>query len=597
MQLCPTCERCYEDQDLSCLTPDHAPLVHQRAGTRIINERYRLDKLLGAGGNGAVYQGTHLQLNRPCAIKLQRLGHKGLDPNGRMRLRREALVACQLDHPNVVRIYDFGTNVVTIHKQNHTCTEDELFIAMELLQGRTLEWYLKRHSSLRPEDAVLIARQIAQGLGELHGKGIIHRDLKPANVMLTIDRHGELVVKIIDLGAVKLVDPLALPDDINLTGTLFIGSSLYASPEMCRADPLDTRSDLYSLGLVVYEMLAGHRAFESSLFPILVYKHAFEEPPPLTGIPEQLLRLVADAMKKDPSRRLQSATEFIERCADFERLSGLDCHNSIGIVTALQDGESESAVATVSTYHDDEETRLATRAVEGTVLSLDATGIRVNLENGIKAIIPWGELHAEANEKMVSPLKPGQRIRAAVKPNGNGNGLLHLSPPFAILPPAQTQKKPPPKKQYVPPVKKVVPPRLQKFATQERARVAIAIIFLVAFAILSMVAIAGWVMRSRPSPNNPPPVVSNDPPAETYVPQVGDEAETITDVNIREKHSARSRKVGLAEKGSRVRVLEAHRNWRRIQVLEHGREKTGEDSEDQGWIDADNLKRADGSQT
>lgn len=244
MQLCPTCERCYEDQDLSCLIPDHAPLVHQRAGTRIINERYRLDKLLGAGGNGAVYQGTHLQLNRPCAIKLQRLGHKGLDPNGRMRLRREALVACQLDHPNVVRIYDFGTNVVTIHKQKHTRTEDELFIAMELLQGRTLEWYLKRHRLLSPEDAVLIARQTAQGLGELHGKGVIHRDLKPANVMLTIDRHSELVVKIIDLGAVKLVDPLALPDDINLTGTSL--SVRHSTPHRKCAGPIHWIQDRIS---------------------------------------------------------------------------------------------------------------------------------------------------------------------------------------------------------------------------------------------------------------------------------------------------------------------------------------------------------------
>lgn len=366
---------------------------------------------------------------------------------------------------------------------------------------------------------------------------------------------------------------------------------------MCRADPLDTRSDLYSLGLIVYEMLAGHRAFESSLFPILVYKHAFEEPPALTGIPEELLRLVADAIKKDPSRRLQGASEFIDRCADFERLSGRDCHNSIGIVTALRDGGYEPALAAVSANDDEEETRVATRSVEGTVLSLDAAGIRVNLENGLKAIISWGELHADANEKMVSPLKPGQRIRAAVKPNGNGNALLHLSPPVVILPPAPPHKTPASKKQYVPPVERVALPRLQKFATQERARVAIAIIFLAAFAILSMVAIASWLMRSRPSPNNPAPVVSNDPPTETYVPQVGDEAETTTDVNIREKPSARSRKVGLAEKGSRVRVLEAQRNWRRILVLEHGREKEDDNFEDQGWIDADNLKRVDGSHT
>lgn len=595
MQLCPTCQRCYEDQDLSCSTANHDPLVYQRAGTRIINGRYRLDKLLGAGGNGAVYQATHLQLNRPCAIKLQRLDRNGLDPNGRMRLRREALVACQLDHPNVVRIYDFGTNVVTIRKQNHTRTEDELFIAMELLQGRTLEWYLKRNRLLRPEDAVLIARQIAAGLAELHAQGVIHRDLKPANVMLTIDRQGELVVKIIDLGAVKLVDPEAMPDDINLTGALFIGSSLYASPEMCRADPLDTRSDLYSLGLIVYEMLAGHRAFDFSLFPILVYKHAFEEPPPLTGIPEQLLRLVADAMKKNPNHRLQSASEFIDHCTEFEQLSGLDCHNSSGVVSSLRDSGCQPTAVTVSAI-DDEETRMATRLVEGTVLSLDAAGIRVDLENGVKAIVAWEDLQPGAGEKFVAPVKPGQCIQAAVKHSGNGNGLVHLADPVAVLPPAPPQEQPAPKREYVPLPKQAAPPRTNKLATQERARVAIAVIFLVAFAVLSMIAIAGWAMRSRPITNNQTSVGNTAPPAEPSVPQIGDEAETTTDVNIREKHSARSRKVGLAEKGSRVRVLEAHRNWRRILVLQHSREKEDEGSEDQGWIDAENLKRVDGSQ-
>jgi serine/threonine protein kinase len=554
---------------------------------------------VGAGGNGAVYQATHLQLNRPCAIKLQRLDRNGLDPNGRMRLRREALVACQLDHPNVVRIYDFGTNVVTIRRQNRTRTEDELFIAMELLQGRTLEWYLKRNRLLRAEDAVLIARQIAAGLAELHAQGVIHRDLKPANVMLTVDRHGELVVKIIDLGAVKLVDPLALPDDINLTGTLFIGSSLYASPEMCRADPLDTRSDLYSLGLIVYEMLAGHRAFDFSLFPILLYKHAFEEPQPLTGIPEQLLQLVVDAMKKNPDHRLQSAAEFIDRCAEFEQLSGLDCRNSSGLVNALRDSGCKPTVVTVSAS-DDEETRVAARLVVGTVLSLDAAGIRVDLENGVKAIVAWEDLQPGAGEKFVSPVKPGQRIQAAVKHGGNGNGLMHLSSPVALSPPTPPQQQPKPKKEYVAPPKKAAPARSNKLAiklaTQERARVAIAVIFLVAFAVLSMIAVAGWAMRSRPTTNNQTPVVNTAPPAESYVPQIGDEAETTTDVNIREKHSARSRKVGLAEKGSRVRVLEAHRNWRRILVLQHGREKEDEGSEDEGWIDADNLKRVDGSQ-
>jgi len=434
MQLCPTCQRCYEDQDLACPETNHEPLTFQRVGNRIIGGRYRLDKLQGSGGNGAVYRAIHLDLNRLRAIKLQRFDRNDGDPNGGARLRREASIASELDHPNIVRIYDFGTSVVSVHEQGHTRTESELFIAMEMLEGRPLDQYIKLNGPLPPQDAVLIAQQIAKGLAALHAHGVIHRDLKPANVMLTINRQGELTVKIIDLGTVKHVDTQVLPNDLNLTGGSFIGSYPYASPEMCRHDPLTTRSDIYSLGLILYEMLAGRRAFGSKLLPELVFKQTFEEPPPLVGIQEPLVSLVAEMLKKDPTQRLQSATEFIERCAEVACVTGLDCRDSNRIVTSLREAGIQCDSVTVP-VDVGEETIWSNRLVQATVLSLDPAGVSVSLENGATAVIPWEEIQPNGNEKFVSPVKPGQRVQAMVQPNGNGNGLVHLSRPVTVFPP------------------------------------------------------------------------------------------------------------------------------------------------------------------
>src|SRR5687768_13811721 len=203
MKLCPTCFSCYDDQEVSCVS-GHGSLVLQRAGTRLIKQKYWLVRLLGRGATGAVYEATHIDLKRPCAIKLLRSDFDVADPYGKLRLRREALTACSFRHPNLVRIDDFGCNEVSVHGSSEACSFEELFIVMELLEGESLKDYLRRQRKLSPQDAVLIARQVLQGLMEIHDQGVVHRDLKPANLMLTQDRQGNLVVKIVDFGSVKI---------------------------------------------------------------------------------------------------------------------------------------------------------------------------------------------------------------------------------------------------------------------------------------------------------------------------------------------------------------------------------------------------------
>jgi serine/threonine protein kinase len=284
----------------------------------VIGQKYRLERLIANGSFGAVYECMHIELNRARAIKLLHPEFVNADPHGRYRLRREALTACSFDHPNLVRIYDFGTNVVTVNEAGSFRYYDELYIVMELSRGQTLRDFLKLSGPVPLQQCIAIGIQIAEGLAEIHAKGVIYRDLKPANTMLTFDHKGELLVKIVDFGTVKLIGQPPAPGDLDLTGSMFIGSPNYAPPESCMAKPVDQRGDLYSLGLILYEMIAGRRAFNAPDFPTLLNQHAYASPPPLIGPPKALVDLVMRALSKDPADRPQTAGEFVRALQALE---------------------------------------------------------------------------------------------------------------------------------------------------------------------------------------------------------------------------------------------------------------------------------------
>lgn len=318
MKLCPTCQSCYEDESLACAQQGHDPLTHERAGSRVIGQKYRLERLIASGSFGAVYECMHIELNRARAIKLLRPEFVNADPHGRFRLRREALTACSFDHPNLVRIYDFGTNVVTVNEAGSSRTFDELYIVMELSRGQNLRDFLKLSGPVPLEQCLAIGKQIAEGLAEIHAKGVVYRDLKPANTMLTFDHKGELLVKIVDFGTVKLTGQPPAAGELDLTGSMFIGSPLYAAPESCLVKPVDQRGDLYSLGLILYEMIAGRRAFNAPDFPTLLNQQAYAAPPPLIGPPQALVDLIMRALRKDPRDRPQTAGEFVSAIQALE---------------------------------------------------------------------------------------------------------------------------------------------------------------------------------------------------------------------------------------------------------------------------------------
>lgn len=311
MKSCPTCKTCYEDDETTCARPGHKALQFERLGTRFIDNKYRLDLVLGYGGNGTVYVGTHLELGHQVAIKLLRPDFAKADPNGRLRLRQEALTACNFDHPNLVRLYDLGTYQVKTGNNGHSTTYDELYVVMQLIQGQTLKEFLTKHGRLKPSQAIEIAGQIAAGLTEIHSHNIVHRDLKPANIMLTHDRLGQLIVKILDFGAIKLAGETPAAPQLDLTGQMFIGSPLYSSPESCTFQRVDARSDIYCLGLILYEMLAAERPYQANDFYGWLNQHASGAPRQLSRVPNKLADLVMQMLAKRPEDRPQSALSLL----------------------------------------------------------------------------------------------------------------------------------------------------------------------------------------------------------------------------------------------------------------------------------------------
>ena len=275
----------------------------------------RIEKLLARGGMAEVYLGSHLNLERPVAVKLL---HSYIEEEPLLleRFRREAKVVAGLRHPNIVQIFDFDT------------TDGHPYIVMEYLKGPTLATYL-RHLHQRkkriPSDQVArLLNELSTALDYAHAQGVIHRDIKPGNILLhnktddiPLDKPltNDVEVVITDFGLVRIMNTASQ----TVSGTVS-GTPAYMSPEQARGDQIDHRTDIYSLGVVLYEMLAGRVPFEADSTLTILHMQIHTTPPPITGIPAKVQAVIDRALLKNPDDRYQTSREL---AIDYSRSIGM----------------------------------------------------------------------------------------------------------------------------------------------------------------------------------------------------------------------------------------------------------------------------------
>jgi hypothetical protein len=263
---------------------------------REIGGRYRLTAPLGEGGMSTLWRAVDQQLDREVAVKILRPQYSA-DPGFAARFRQEARAVASLAHPNIVSVYDYGTDP-------DGATQ---FIVMQLVEGRDLAAILKERGRISTDDAVQVAIAVASALEAAHRRGIVHRDVKPGNILITDD--GD--VKVTDFGIARAVSEASM----TVTGTT-LGSVHYFSPEQARGDEVTGRSDVYALGIVLYEMLTGHRPFEGDSAAGVALKRLTENPPrPMVAgqpLPPGLEAILRRALEREPEKRFPDAGSFAE---------------------------------------------------------------------------------------------------------------------------------------------------------------------------------------------------------------------------------------------------------------------------------------------
>jgi serine/threonine protein kinase len=307
MKQCPACDREFKDELHFCPF-DGRELrlqaeLEQLIGT-ILDNKYRIEAKIGEGGMGKVYRATHIHMDHTVAVKILH-SHLSSDQTALERFRREARAAAQLHHPNAVAVTDFGV----------TKNQRVAYLVMEFLEGQDLRQMIDKQKRLGYQETYSIVHQICSALDAAHSNGIVHRDLKPDNIWVFKSPEGLERIKVLDFGIAKVQSTTEM---IKLTQQgVIVGTPHYMSPEQCRGEELDARSDIYSLGVIIYEMLTGQVPFQAPTPVAVVIKHASERPtPPRTlraEIPEEIEEVVMRALEKKREDRQDSAIELAEQ--------------------------------------------------------------------------------------------------------------------------------------------------------------------------------------------------------------------------------------------------------------------------------------------
>ena len=295
---------------------------------QVLLDQFRIEERIGAGGMGTVYRARQTTLGRDVAIKILN-PDLATNSDAIRRFQREARISTSIDHPNVVRVSLFGQ-----------LPDGSLYIVMELLRGRTLADLMRNDGPLPVHRALHIAAQVCDGVGEAHAQGVVHRDVKPENVFLVTKGRDHDFVKVLDFGIARVVDPGAEQTSHTATGLVF-GTARYISPEGAAGEPTDARSDVYSLGVLTYQLLCGETPFEANTPVTMLMKHIHEPPPHIKSrrhgaqVPDAIADVVMRSLAKNPDARYEDATHFGEVLRGAAARAGLDVRVTRGAVGSI----------------------------------------------------------------------------------------------------------------------------------------------------------------------------------------------------------------------------------------------------------------------
>ncbi|HEX8688196.1 MAG TPA: serine/threonine-protein kinase, partial [Pyrinomonadaceae bacterium] len=302
MKECPACHRCFQDQVNHCPS-DGDRLRFLISLDTTLDERYLLERKLGQGGMGLVFKAHHKFIKTQHAIKVILPDLVGNDPSLVARFRQEAMAAAAIRHPNTVSVTDYGILGGTTP-----------YLVMEFVEGRSLHDLLSEEKRLTPEAAVEIMLAVCAGVAAAHRQGIVHRDLKPLNIMLRPGVPPGESLKVLDFGLAKIKSGELLGSFVAAQTQGMMGSPFYMAPEQWGDDDIDVRADIYSLGVILYQMIAGDVPFKGKSVPSIMSMHLNAAPVPLAErgveVPPPLERAVRHALEKDPEKRPHSVEEF-----------------------------------------------------------------------------------------------------------------------------------------------------------------------------------------------------------------------------------------------------------------------------------------------
>lgn len=308
MKECPACKRCFPDHVNHC-PHDGDATTHSIAGEPMLDGRYQLEKRLGHGGMGVVFKARHIFLKTPHAIKVILPDLVGNDPMLVTRFRQEALAAAATRHQNIISVTDFGVARGTMP-----------FLVMEFVQGKSLHDVLVAEKSLPPARALELMSAIGAGVGAAHRQNIVHRDLKPLNIMMQDGMPVSEGLKILDFGLAKIKSGELLGSFVQAKTSGLMGSPFYMAPEQWSDEEPDARADIYSLGVIMFQMLGGDVPFKGTSIPSIMKKHLTSAPPTFAEmgvqVPSQIEAVVRHALEKEALNRPASVEAFVNELRD-----------------------------------------------------------------------------------------------------------------------------------------------------------------------------------------------------------------------------------------------------------------------------------------